>query len=204
MGKYITDNCDALQILPKHIESNLTGVNYIRPTMSGLHTLVDGLAFSPTSPDSSSPIVSHPNTHLLASSTGTFGTSHGSIFNNPNASCATNTARIQAFGARRISYGNSSTSNTPTHRAMSSEGGVTKEVDDPSPHGSDRDRTDRDRNRKNKHITPTKMFLSPTSPGRPTRAGSYRGKHCDQDSRCEHCDLLMTVADPRFGHTKAG
>ncbi|KAF8420195.1 hypothetical protein EV426DRAFT_249115 [Tirmania nivea] len=142
--------------------------------MSGLHTLVDGLAFSPTSPDSLSPIMPHSNMHLPASSTGTFGTSHGSIFNNPNVLSATNTGRIHAFGARRISYGNS-TSNAPTHRATGSEGGVTKEVDDPSPHGSDRDRTEKDRNKKNKHITPTKMFLSPTSPGRPTRAGSYRG-----------------------------
>ncbi|RPB20931.1 hypothetical protein L211DRAFT_490291 [Terfezia boudieri ATCC MYA-4762] len=143
--------------------------------MSDLYTHVDGLAFPQTSADSLSPIMPHSNTHLPASSTGTFGTSHGSIFNNPNASSAANTARIHAFGAKRISYGNSSTSSAPTHSVTSSEGGVTKEVDDPSPHGSDRDRTEIDRNKKNKHITPTKMFLSPTSPGRPTGAGSYRG-----------------------------
>lgn len=134
-----------------------------------MRTLVDGLASSPTSPDSASPTMPPSNSHLSAISTGTFGTSHGSIFNNP-ATSASNSARLQAFGARRISYGSSSIPNVPSHRATGSEGGVTKEVDDPSPPGSDRDRSEKERSKKNKQITPTKMFLSPTSPG------SYRGR----------------------------
>ncbi|KAF8464369.1 hypothetical protein BDZ91DRAFT_660104 [Kalaharituber pfeilii] len=146
--------------------------------MSGLHTLVDGLTFSPTSPDSSSPVPAQSNSHFITSNAGTFGASHGSIFNNPNSSTTSATPRIQSFGARRISYGSSSsTSNGPTRGSGGSEGGVTKEVDDPSPQGSDRDKLDKDKNKpKNKHITPTKMFLSPASPSaRPSRTGSYRG-----------------------------
>ena len=143
--------------------------------MSGLHTLVDGLAFSPTSPDSSSPTGPSSNAHSSTNPVGTFGASHGSIFNNPSASSTPSSTRLQSFGSRRISYGSNSSLNATSHRATGSEGGVTKEVDDPSPQGSDRDRTEKDRNRKNKHITPTKVFLSPTSPGRPSRAGSYRG-----------------------------
>ena len=143
--------------------------------MSGLHTLVDGLAFVPTSPDSSSP--TGPASNSSTTSAGTFGASHGSIFNNPNASSTSSSTRLQSFGSRRISYGSSNSLNATSHRATGSEGGVTKEVDDPSPQGSDRDRSEKDRNKKNKHITPTKVFLSPASPGRPSRAGSYRGRY---------------------------
>lgn len=104
--------------------------------MTGLHTLVDGLAFSPTSPIDSPPAIGSSD---LSSSLTAESSNHSSIFNNPSSSSTAvtspaNTPRLQSFGSRRINYGQggSSTSSTPQRMRRRNSDPIVKEVDDPS------------------------------------------------------------------------
>ena len=156
--------------------------------MSGLHTLVDGLTFSPTSPDHehSMHLISNyhhlggQNSNVPASSSSNSAALTGSIFNNPNSSAASVSPRIQSFDSRRISYGMSVGSSSPinpaepatpaTHDAGSSDSGTTKEVDDPSStpslNGVERDF---------KYLAPARIFSPQISAARQNRTSSYRG-----------------------------
>lgn len=157
----------------------------------GLHTLVDGLTLSPSSPVASPILVTAPSASVAQSVFSSSSAAASSIFNNPGASSLASASsraspsapsfgnagtRLHSFGARRLNYPVASSSTTAMRStAISESSSAVKEVDDPT---STPAATTSIYDRGATQTTLSKLFATPTPPisfGQSGRCNSYRG-----------------------------